>query len=263
MDLMNKTKKIWGGVFIAFMVNISAQAGIDTISDAVNKAGQQRMITQRMLKDYVLIGMNNIYGDPKKDLPEMIKLFDTNLNALKKFIKDKPSIESLTAVSTLWEPLKKTLKETPSKDKAVKLQEDLELLLKATNKSTELIAKSSGQSSLAIVNTAGRQRMLSQRMASLYMLKVWDITDPKFEEKLNRTMDEFSKAHEILLASKLNTDEINIVLEKTGMAFMFFEMSRESQSKRYVPSLINKSATKILTNMNTATQLYSKNKIKG
>ncbi len=260
MNSINSTKKVFGGILIACLANVFAYASINNVGDAINKAGQQRMITQRMLKDYVLIGMNNIYGDPKKDLPEMVKLFDTNLNELKSFIKDKSSLDSLNEVSTLWIPIKKTLENAPSKDKVAKLQEDLETLLNAANKSTGLITKSSGKASSEIINTAGKQRMLSQRMASLYMLKVWDIADPKFEEKLTKAMEEFSQAHEILLVAKLNTDEINALLEKTGMAFMFFEMTQESNSKRYVPSLINKSATKILTNMNTVTELYSKNK---
>jgi nitrate/nitrite-specific signal transduction histidine kinase len=258
MKIINCSKKVVGGILIALTANVSVYAGIDNMGDAVNKAGQQRMITQRILKDYALIGMNNIYGDPKKDLPEMIKLFDTNLEDLKGFITDKPSLEGLNEVSSLWEPIKKTLQETPSKDKAAKLQEDLEALLSAANKSTGMISKSSGQASSDIVNMAGKQRMLSQRMASLYMLKVWDINDPKFEDKLTKAMEEFSKAQETLLASKLNTDEISALLKKSRRAFMFFEMTAESESKKYIPSLINKSANKILKNMNTATELYSK-----
>ena len=136
MKIANNTGKVLGGILIALTTNISAYAGIDNMGDAVNKAGQQRMITQRILKDYALIGMNNIYGDPKKDLPEMIKIFDTNLNELKGFIKDKPSLESLNEVSALWEPIKKILQEAPSKDKVVNLQEDLEVLLKSAHKST-------------------------------------------------------------------------------------------------------------------------------
>lgn len=258
---MSDVKKItklllWG--FFAFSIHTSAYASITSISDAINTSGQQRMITQRMLKDYALIGMNNIYGSPKEDLPKMITLFDTNLNELKSFIKDKPSLKSLNKITSLWTPIKKVLQVAPSKDKAIKLQESLETLLTASNVATNLIVKSSGQTSSAIVNTAGKQRMLSQRMASLYMLKVWNVTDVKFEDKLNKTMDEFTQAHQTLLKSKLNTKEIDTLLEKTGMAFMFFEMSRETKSKKYVPSLINKSATKILNNMNTVTKLYSK-----
>ncbi len=258
MKIANSTGKVLGGILIALTTNVSAYAGIDNMGDAVNKAGQQRMITQRILKDYALIGMNNIYGNPKKDLPEMIKLFDTNVADLKGFITDKPSRKSLNEVSALWESIKKTLQETPSRDKVAKLQEDLETLLNAANKSTGLISKSSGQASSDIVNMAGKQRMLSQRMASLYMLKVWDINDPKFENKLTKTMEEFSKAQKTLLASELNTDEISTLLKKSERAFMFFEMTAESNSKKYIPSLINQSANKILKNMNTATELYSK-----
>ncbi len=258
MKIINSSRKVAGGILIALTANVTAYASIDNMGDAVNKAGQQRMITQRVLKNYALIGMNNIYGDPKKDLPEMIKLFDTNLKDLKAFITDKPSLESLNAVTALWEPIKVTLQESPAKDKIAKLQEDLDALLKAANKSTNLISKSSGQASSDIVNLSGKQRMLSQRMASLYMLKVWDVNDPKFEKKLTDAMEEFSKAQEALLGSKLNTDEISKLLANSERAFMFFEMTGQSKSKKYIPSLINKSANKILTNMNTATELYSK-----
>ncbi len=258
MKIANSTGKVLGGILIALTTNVSVYAGIDNMGDAVNKAGQQRMITQRILKDYALIGMNNIYGDPKKDLPEMIGLFDTNLNDLKGFITDKPSAASLDEVTALWEPIKKILLETPSKESAPKLQEDLDALLAAANKSVELISKSSGEESSDIVNLAGKQRMLSQRMASLYMLKVWEIDDPKFESKLTKSMEEFNEAQEILLISKLNTDEISTLLGKSGRAFMFFEMTAQSDSKKYIPSLINQSANKILKNMNAATELYSK-----
>jgi hypothetical protein len=43
-------------------------------------------------------------------------------------------------------------------------------------------------------------------MASLYMLRVWDIDDPEFKMKLTTAMEEFDAAHKILLASKFNTD---------------------------------------------------------
>ncbi len=258
MTIKNNIAKVLGGVFITSMINVSAYGAIDNMGTAINKAGQQRMLTQRMLKDYALIGMENIFDDPKKDLPEMITLFDTNLNDLKSFIKDKPSLDSLNKVSTLWAPIKKTLQEAPSDKKVVKLQEDLDSLLKAANTSTNLIAKSSGKASSEIVNTSGKQRMLSQRMASLYMLKVWGIKDTKFNEKLSKSIEEFSTAHETLLALKSNTDEIKALLKKSGKAFIFFEMMGQSESDKYVPSLINRSANKILKNMNTTTELYSK-----
>ncbi|MEN8146614.1 MAG: type IV pili methyl-accepting chemotaxis transducer N-terminal domain-containing protein [Campylobacterota bacterium] len=258
LDAHTKTAgKVFAGVLITLMMSAPASAKITSATDAVNMAGKQRMITQRMLKDYALIGMNNTYGDPQTDLPKMVALFDKNLNELQAYLKDKPSLKSLSKVAVLWAPIKKSLGKAPSIDKVAALQRDLEALLNAAHESTGLIAKASGSTAGKTVNMAGRQRMLSQRMASLYMLRVWGVEDPEFSKKLSTAMDEFSSAHKKLLASPLNTDEINTLLAKSGKAFKFFEMMGKTKSNKFVPSLINRSANKILTNMNTATGLYS------
>jgi len=158
-------------------------------------------------------------------------------------------------VKVLWLPLKKTLSEAPSKEKVEKLQIDLDALLKAADDTTKLFAKVSGEASGDTVNKAGRQRMLSQRMASLYMLKVWEVEDPQFKTKLDESMKLFKTSLEELEKSPLNTDEIKTLLAKVKRSFIFFEMMSRSRSK-YVPTLIYKKSNDILTNMNSATQKY-------
>ena len=41
---------------------------IKNLSVAVDVAGKQRMFTQRMLKDYAMVGLENHFGNPKEDL---------------------------------------------------------------------------------------------------------------------------------------------------------------------------------------------------
>ena len=97
--------------------------------------------------------------------------------------------------------------------------------------------------------------MLSQRMAGLYMLKVWGINDKKIKEKMDDSMELFKRSLEKLQKSELNTDEITKLLTKVEKSFMFFEIMNRS-SNTFIPTLIYKKSDDILKNMNSVTKLY-------
>jgi len=256
--------KLLGKYLLIFtvMTGVVSAIEIESIYHAVDVAGKQRMFTQRMFKDYTMIGMNNSYGKPDEDLKKIIDDFENHLKSLHDYSKSKEIRESASSVKKLWLPIKKVLIATPDREKVGVLQEDLEKLLKESNHLTELFAKATGESSGEIINISGRQRMLSQRMAGLYMLKVWKVNDEKFKEKMDASMDLFRESLKKLKKSKLNTDEINKLLIEVEKSFMFFEMMNKS-SKAFIPALIYKKSNDILKNMNSVTKLYvsvSKNK---
>ncbi len=254
--MRNKTKKILIGLSTAIWLFVPAWAiEINNVSEAVNIAGKQRMFTQRMLKDYAMVGMQNTFGKPDVDLKKTADDFEDHINALTSYAKSEAVKKSLEKVKLLWQPVKTALKETPSKEKAGKLQTDLDALLEAADDTTKLLAQESGKKSSEIVNISGRQRMLSQRMASLYMLKVWGVKDPQFKTKLDDAMQLFKTSLEKLEHSSLNTEEISTLLAKVKRSFMFFEMMGRSNSK-FIPTLIYKKSNDILENMNSATQKY-------
>jgi nitrate/nitrite-specific signal transduction histidine kinase len=234
---------------------------IKSLSQAVNEAGRQRMLTQRMLKDYAMIGIGDTFGNPNEDLKKVKETFEDHLQGLTAFAKDEETRKSLEEQSRLWEPIKKILSEPPTKERAVKLQGQLDQLLKAADRTTKLFAKQTGKESGEIINISGRQRMLSQRMAALYMLKVWGIDDPKFKEKMDAAMKLFGDSLERLGKSDLNTEEINRLLDRVKKNFMFFQVMNRSQN-RFIPSLIYKKSNEILKDMNTVTGLYAAQKVK-
>jgi len=104
-------RKIWMGMLALVSLLTFAEAEISTLNEAINKAGRQRMLSQRMMKDYSMIGMKIRFGDPQQELQKSAALFSDTLKDLLAFTKDKDkaSYQALQEVETLWKPLKKEL----------------------------------------------------------------------------------------------------------------------------------------------------------
>ncbi|HIP62316.1 MAG TPA: hypothetical protein EYG98_07135 [Sulfurovum sp.] len=228
---------------------------IKNSSHAVDVAGKQRMYTQRMLKDYAMLGMKNTYANAEGDLKKTVDDFDNHLISLLEYTQVADIKKKIKETQILWDPIKIMLSTVPSKEKAIELQTKLDALLKISNETTMLFAKASGKQSGEIINISGRQRMLSQRMASLYMLKAWGVNDPKFKEKLDAATNKFNDSLKQLKESNLNTEEISKLLKDVEKSFIFFKIMNKSVS-RFAPTLINKKSNIILKKMNTATGNY-------
>lgn len=251
-------------VFTSFSASvIAAPAATEaiTIASAINKAGRQRMLSQRMVKAYCLIHLGIKPELSQKILQDSIILFETQLVELR-FAATKPALQQAwSAENNNWAKMRPLLMEAPSDAGARKLHELNEPLLASAHKLTVLFDEESGQKVGHWINVAGRQRMLSQRIAKFYMLKKMGMTDADIDEGLAKAKAEFVTAHEALVGGAANNPHILSELRLAKNQWNYFNIALTSDNDNDADHLTNietvaKTSERILGIMNEVTAMF-------
>lgn len=188
------------------LVNDFMEEG-DALKKTINLSGRQRMFTQRMTKLAIQIDLNIQKKSSIDKLKKISSLYnktlmgfkngDSDLN-LKKATNSKV-IEQIDVVEKKWKPFQESIEKViAGKDdgKALKyLIDNNEELLKLSNALVSAYEASNTSSNylekarLRVVNVAGRQRMLTQKMTKekLLILK----GNKEYEPKMKKTIELF------------------------------------------------------------------------
>jgi len=188
-----------------------------SFAEAINRAGQLRMLSQRLVKLYAL---QTAAGQaiPGELLSESCSRVDANLSALGKSLSRPTYGDLLDAVSAPWTALKGMLNAPVS---AVRLSEAdalAERVLLQADRLVSSLEASGVATSLHVINVAGRQRMLSQRVAKQALLGVL-LTGEAAAHSVAETehaKKEFEDALDYLNAAPLTTREIRESLDEAG-----------------------------------------------
>ncbi len=242
---------------LVLLVPLTSAAAKLTLAEGINKAGRQRMLTQRMVKAYSQMGMELRYRKSEKQLNAAVHLFDTQLEELQQFAITTEVKAGLAEVKRLWENLKEMLSSEVRRENAEQLRADAEALLIASHKVVLMLQDLSGTAQGRLVNIAGRQRMLSQRIASLYLLQAWGFEKEPYISDYKSAIDEFDAALNLLKKAPENTKKISDALEEVSLQWGVFQHSAKLEKGKYIPALITRSADKILKQMNTITGMYT------
>jgi len=237
-----------------------AYAEIESLNSAINKAGRQRMLTQRIVKAYCLVGLKVQTSRHRKQLDKAVTLFEDQLNQLKAFAPNDEIRTGLAQVETLWGPFKTLATGDPTQEGATKLLELDGPLLASAHEVVQLLEQQSTTPAGRLVNLAGRQRMLSQRLAKFYMARAWSIELPNMADQMKTAAGEFEDAlNTELITSASNTPEIQQELNKANKQWALYKrgLKLEEDSGNHIPVIMAATSENLLKIMNKITGMYA------
>lgn len=237
----------------------NAFAQITDIHAAVNKAGRQRMLSQRLAKLYLQIGQNIDTERSQRLLDSSLALFDRQLVELKNYAPTPEIKGTYQKLERAWVEYKDLLVgSAPSAANAPRVMALSEQVLALAHQGTAQLESHGATPAARLVNVAGRGRMLSQRLSKYYQARAWNVASDAADMELARK--EFLAGLAELEAASVNTPAIRDTLVLGRQQWVFFDAALRSQGadKRTLGTNVATTSERILEAMDTVTGMYEK-----
>ncbi len=249
-------------VFLMLVTGSSLAANTGTekpsLAALIDIAGKQRMLSQKIAKAYFFYGQGIRKDKTRKQLFDSIKEFNRNYETIRKSV-DNPGVQDmLVYIGMAKDELAALAKQPYSKENAALVLDYSETMLEGSQDIVSRLEEMSKLKKEAIVNLAGRQRMLTQRIAKYYIAYQAGFRDHNTVEQLKRAVKEFEEAHAALRKARQNTPEINKELANVERLWKVVAKFYKDVERGGLPVIVLATTDDIMDTMNRITHQYVK-----
>ena len=235
---------------------VTNKAAVAEMVELIDVAGKQRMLSQRIAKDYLYAGEKVAVSKAKKQMKasmeEMVKIHKRLVDSI-----NDPEIQNLLAfVQLSIEDFKSTANEPYSLDNAQLIIDLSESMLEGSQYVVDSLKDKVKVKESALIGKAGKQRMLAQRIAKYYIAYQAGIKDKNTVDQMKAAVKAFSQAHKALMANPKNTPEINRKLHDIDRLWKIVYKFYLNIEKGGLPLIVFNTTDDITKKMNQITAMY-------
>lgn len=239
---------------------VTAWAQIPDLSEAINRAGRLRMLSQRMSKCWLALAQDVEPRLAQSVLDKSQALFDKQLGELRVYAATPELKDTYTKLDTAWKEFNSQLEAKPAKGQAaVMLQADTKVLSLA-HQGTVQFEAALGHPTGQLVNLAGRQRMLSQRIAKFYLASTVPVDPAAAQLEIGKARTEFIAAMDVLRSAPGSTQRIRDELKLAEGQWLFFDSAMRRPATGNPVKVMEDvfiTSENLLVTMDTITGLYA------